>query len=664
MSPLLEGAELEALKAQLQATQPVAQPTDSLDDEIEAGEKQLAALIAAKAAKAKALPFFQSIALPLAARGLKVIPIKGKIAFLDEHQKEATSDPEKITVTWASHGDCNVGIHCIQEPGGNLIVDCDDFNPVAEYKRETGKDAPVTYTVQSSPGSIHQYFNQTDRTLALSGNITEANTGGKFSIRLNNYYGAGEGSIHPIHGRPYIALVSAPIVDIPGDYLDWLLSKVEKSKPVDASLTGEKIPYGQHDTELTRIAGKLRNAGCETETIKEHLIGICESRCENHGDDYKEMCEKIANSVGKYPVGTNYTAFIGPSNGTAGQSQVQADEILPLISVDGDSFMTEQIPPRKVLLRLKDKKNPIFFEQSINQIFAWRGLGKTCLGFGLTGALAKGGSILNWEAPERCRVLYVEGELPASQAQARWKQIIGETNGYARLITIDKQPGNTIPSLATATGMARIEKTLAQLESEGFKTDVLILDSISTLFNIGANDEDPWLTIQSWLISLRSRGLCIFFFHHAGKSGLSRSHSKSEDMLDVSIKLDFPKEPDLDCLHVLVHYDKARAGFSDPDTEVKMRRVHSQNCPCQTPGVHVGCPGDRVSWEFRAPGDQKRFEAEQRFRAGRSDAQIAEELDIIPSTVRSWRNRWKKAQGKKGAGFDLAVTNPADSSIN
>ena len=211
---------------------------------------------------------------------------------------------------------------------------------------------------------------------------------------------------------------------------------------------------------------------------------------------------------------------------------------------------------------------------------------------------------------------------------------------YARLITIDKQPGNTIPSLATAAGMARVEKTLAQLESEGFKTDVLFLDSVSTLFNINANDEETWLTVQSWLIKLRSRGLCIFWTHHAGKSGLSRSHSKSEDMLDISIKLDFPKEPDADCLHVMVHYDKARAGFSDPDTEVKMHRVHSENCPCQLKTGLIGCPGDGVRWEHKAPGDQKRFEAEQRFRSGKSNEAISEELDIVPSTVRNWRKKW------------------------
>src|SRR5580693_8286270 len=73
----------------------------------------------------------------------------------------------------------------------------------------------------------------------------------------------------------------------------------------------------------------------------------------------------------------------------------------PFMLVQGDSFMEENIPPRKVLLRTISKREPICFAQSINQIFAWRGVGKTCLGFGLMSAFATGGRFLNWEVPER-----------------------------------------------------------------------------------------------------------------------------------------------------------------------------------------------------------------------------------------------------------------------
>jgi putative DNA primase/helicase len=324
---------------------------------------------------------------------------------------------------------------------------------------------------------------------------------------------------------------------------------------------------------------------------------------------------------------------------------VSAGKPVPFVTVDGDQFLKEKIRPRKVLLRTISNCEPVFFDQSINQIFAWRGLGKTCLGLGLTGAFAKGGKLLNWEVPEPIRVLYIEGELPESQIQERWRQIIGETNGYARLATIDKQPDHMFPSLATPKGMERVESTLAQLESEGFKTEVLVLDSISTLFNVSANDEENWITIQSWLIGLRSRGICIFFFHHAGKSGMSRSHSKSEDMLDVSIKLDFPKEKEEGGLHAVMSYDKARAGLSEPPAEIKMRRVHTENCFCRkAKSTVIGCPGDKVEWIYQLAIDTRKTEALQMFSEGTSVTAVSRTLKIPVGTVKTWRTAWGTSQ--------------------
>ena len=72
---------------------------------------------------------------------------------------------------------------------------------------------------------------------------------------------------------------------------------------VIASADGDPIPHGSHDTELTRIAGVLRNAGFTPAKIEEHLIDVCEQRCVGYGSDYREMCSKIAHSIGRKPVG-------------------------------------------------------------------------------------------------------------------------------------------------------------------------------------------------------------------------------------------------------------------------------------------------------------------------------------------------------------------------
>ena len=151
--------------------------------------------------------FFQSIALPLAARGLRVMPINGKVPFLSSFPSECTTDPKKIKETWAQYAKCNVGVICQQKPSGVLILDDDGkIDLSAEYKKQTGKDAPVTYQVQSTApkngeiGRSHKYFWQTAETISLPLNIGEDTTNGEFSLRLDNYQAAGEGSIHPEHG--------------------------------------------------------------------------------------------------------------------------------------------------------------------------------------------------------------------------------------------------------------------------------------------------------------------------------------------------------------------------------------------------------------------------------------------------------------------------------
>jgi len=312
-----------------------------------------------------------------------------------------------------------------------------------------------------------------------------------------------------------------------------------------------------------------------------------------------------------------------------------------LVSVDGDCFLEENIPLRKVFLRTISGKEPVFFQQSINQIFAWRGGGKTNVGLGLVMAFATGGSFLNWEVPEKCRVLYVDGEMPQSQMQQRWKAIVGKTDGYARLVTMDKQPRNILSKLSTQIGRDKIEAHLAKEEAEGRKVDIVMLDSISTLFNVKANDEEVWLDIQDWLINLRSRGFTIIFFHHAGKLGASRSHSKSEDMLDVSIKLDSPKDKESGCLHAVLLYDKARAGLDEPAAEIKMKRVHSDTCACRKAGeVVLGCPGDKVTWEYKPAADANRLKASVMFEEDASLGDVAKALGVPRATVQSWKKKW------------------------
>jgi hypothetical protein len=85
---------------------------------------------------------------------------------------------------------------------------------------------------------------------------------------------------------------------------DFKLESVQEDRPrVNASEDGPPIPHGSHDTELFRIGCSLRNAGLNYQEIRDHLINICQRRCENYGSDFIDMCERKAKQASKYLVG-------------------------------------------------------------------------------------------------------------------------------------------------------------------------------------------------------------------------------------------------------------------------------------------------------------------------------------------------------------------------
>jgi hypothetical protein len=221
---------------------------------------------------------------------------------------------------------------------------------------------------------------------------------------------------------------------------------------------------------------------------------------------------------------------------------------------DACDYREASFPPREPVFVLKDKESTAVMElRSLIEIFSWRGTGKTMCGLGAAGALVNGTEFLNMKATRKFKVLYCEGELPDALFQERVKLLIKKSEpGYLRLITLDQQ-ANGITSLATPEGQALLEGAIKDAE-------VVILDSISSLFRIVTNDEEQWQPVLDWFMRLRSqRGVALIILHHAGKGGLQRGHSKSDDPLDVIIKLTKgPGDEEVDHLQCKFEFDKFR----------------------------------------------------------------------------------------------------------
>ena len=200
-----------------------------------------------------------------------------------------------------------------------------------------------------------------------------------------------------------------------------------------------------------------------------------------------------------------------------------------------DEFLATEFPDADPLVQLEGSGVTVFSTASINQIFAWRGTGKTFLALALGVSMAQATPFLRWHPARKIKVLYVEGECRNSQTQRRLRALAnGPTDPrYFRLITFFSQVDG-ITSLSTPQGRQ-------SLESEIGDAEVLFLDSVATLTAFPTNDEEGWIEFLQWLNHLRQRGLCVIFLHHAGKSGMQLGwysaqwhlHSREESYLNA-----------------------------------------------------------------------------------------------------------------------------------
>jgi hypothetical protein len=210
------------------------------------------------------------------------IPLPGSQGFKDS---KAPSDPLALT-PWNQDPNRNIGI----DLGASdlCVLDFDKPESIPEWLNHT-----KTYKVRTGKG-VHIYFRGARKTtkLYVDGNVVG-------DLKSSGGYVLAENSVHP-SGAIYTVIDGSGIVDAPDRISELVKHEAER---VNASDDGPPIPYHSHDSELTRIAGVLRNAAMSPQKIEEHLIEVCEKRCEGYGADYKQMCKKIAHSIGKKPVG-------------------------------------------------------------------------------------------------------------------------------------------------------------------------------------------------------------------------------------------------------------------------------------------------------------------------------------------------------------------------
>lgn len=256
---------------------------------------------------------FKTIALPLAAKGVPIFPLRPRekkpVQGFEEWPAKATIDNAQIMSWDVQYPDSNVGCVGLAQPDGVWFFEIDDPSIIQKIETDTDQKLPRTFRVRSRPGRGHMYFKHTPASLELAKSkayysIRDANGKEACSARVNHAYVVGPGSIHPDTQLPYTVVSTAEIAPAPDWLVNWIRQQQTPGKQ-SPSLIGAKIPLRSHDVELTRIAGKLRQDGMEEESIYDAIVEVCEKRCEGYGSDYLQMCRKIAHSVSKYAITDN-----------------------------------------------------------------------------------------------------------------------------------------------------------------------------------------------------------------------------------------------------------------------------------------------------------------------------------------------------------------------
>jgi putative DNA primase/helicase len=255
---------------------------------------------------------------------------------------------------------------------------------------------------------------------------------------------------------------------------------------------------------------------------------------------------------------------------------ISPQELSDLISIGADAarqqgsrainireLLSYSVQPREWLLE------EILSQRDLMMIHAWRGLGKSQLALAIAYAVSSGGPCVKWRAPKARPVIYVDGELPVITLQERMTHLISGSDleppdpNYLQFITPDIMPDGLVPNLARAEGQAMLDNAIQKQKSE-----LVIVDSISTLCNAGReNEAESWLPIQEYALKLRRRGIAILFIHHDGKGGQQRGTSRREDILDTTIHLVRPSDYNgAEGARFEVHFTKTRGLFGDAVT--------------------------------------------------------------------------------------------------
>jgi hypothetical protein len=442
-----------------------------------------------------------------------------------------------------SHGHSGVVDVDFDNPNARLFVSC--FPHTFTLGKQNGSGIIPTHVIYKSKGKKYSY----PKNAKQGSTVIELLTATQTVLK------------HEDNSRVIIAK-KAPIE---ADYNE-LLQHV-KLTAVFAELYTNWPKEGQRDEAWLRLAGAFARDCSDVpralikkfmtrflEITNDHEVDNRLNKLEYQDEQMKKDPEAIVgiHGLSKF-LGVNLPAFDEIKDNV--EEDAEGPDHYPLVDMQ-TAFNTEYPKPKFVM-------EPILRERTVMQISGDYGAGKSMFGLYTAMCVANGWDFLDWKfkASGPIPVLYVEGELPASDIQDRLLTFadakgFNDPNSGKKLnyenffqLTLDDLELNGhkygFDKLAISNeedeaikGRLKIENTLNKIKERLGKFPILFLDNISALTAIDENKATDWSSLMMWLMNLKTRGIITVFFHHTGKStGTASGSNMAQRLIDTHIIL-------------------------------------------------------------------------------------------------------------------------------
>lgn len=496
---------------------------------------------------------FRDIALALVQRGFSVIPIapRGK-APIGPGAKNATQDVNLVEHWSTLWPEANVGI-CADER--ITILESDDAARLKSLLSDFGVVLPITLTGGASENRPHWFYKRTpecgDSCITVPG---------LFEFRNVNQYVVGPGSVHP-SGAPYKFWNDAPMGELPpavlavlqalaagysgearsehiapGPYSDLRAAYLKRLDPADlVALAPLEVAEGERHYTLMSLAGLIHDGERDEETLKGILLAV-QDRHFVGAKGYDEIDNIVRSIIKRAPCLIEPYDLPSYSMGLRVFKSAEAQAAWIVANTDDfavawEYLNSKSLEVQRVLVTLKGE--PAIREETVSEIFAFRGLGKSMLVGSLISILTKGGEFLGFQSSGGNRVLLVDGELPERLLQSRLRDLVGTgTAGLFRVRSLSQVKNNRMPGLAAEDAQKDFVAHLG-----AWRPDVIIFDTRTAVFKHDTNDGGQLLAVNEFLMQLRAQGFAVILTHHAGKNGTQRGRTDNDDITDLIIKL-------------------------------------------------------------------------------------------------------------------------------